>query len=84
VTEPDVSSSKWGGSARKLPGGHWVVCWTGTPLITEQTPAGTVLLALRFTGEERSYRAQPLEPGRLSAAQLRRGMDRMVGAKRAG
>ena len=78
ITEPDVSISKWGGSARKLPGGNWVVCWAGAPVITEQTPAGRVLLSLRFTGDERSYRAQPLSPGRLRAAALRRGMDAMV------
>lgn len=78
VTEPDVTKAQWGGSARKLPGGDWVVDWGGTPLVTEQTPAGKVLLALRFGGGYVSYRAQPLAPGALSAAELRSGMDSMA------
>ena len=84
VTEPDIPQSQWGGSARRLPGGNWVVCWGGTDLVTEQTQAGAVVLALRFTGKEETYRAQPLPPGRVSASALRRAMDRMVSARRRG
>jgi Arylsulfotransferase (ASST) len=78
VTELDVPRSQWGGSARKLPGGNWVVSWGGTRLITEQTPAGAVVLLLRFAAEHVTYRAQALPPGRVSAAELRRGMDHMA------
>ena len=83
VTNPAVPKSTWGGSARKLPGGHWVVCWGGTNRITEQTPSGDVVLALRLRQGHVSYRAQPLPPGRLPAGALRRGMDRMA-ARRQG
>ena len=78
VEESGVPSSQWGGSARTLPGGNWVVCWGGTELITEQTPAGAVVLSLRLAANHRSYRAQALPPGRVSAAELRRGMDQMA------
>jgi hypothetical protein len=78
VTNPDVPKSEWGGSARKLPGGNWVVCWGATSRITEQTPAGAVVFALRLGQRHLSYRAQPLPPGTLAAGALRRGMDRMA------
>jgi arylsulfotransferase ASST len=81
VTEPDVPESQWGGSARRLRGGNWVVCWGGTSLVTEQTPAGAVVLSLRFSGEHESYRAQPLPPGRVRAAALRHGMNQMAKAR---
>jgi arylsulfotransferase ASST len=78
VTEPDISKAQWGGSARVLPGGNWVVCWGGTKLITEQTPAGALRFALRLGQGRVSYRTQPLPPGRVTAGRLRRGMDRMA------
>jgi arylsulfotransferase ASST len=84
IQEPDVSHSQWGGSARRLPGGNWVVGWGGTNLVTEQTPAGTVVLALRFGQEHVTYRVQPLLPGRVTAAELRHGMDRMERSRRRG
>ncbi|CAB4920907.1 unannotated protein [freshwater metagenome] len=65
-----------GGSARRLRGGHWVMSWGASPLITELTPDGSPVLTLTLAGGT-SYRAQPLEPGFLSAAELRAGMDRM-------
>jgi Arylsulfotransferase (ASST) len=77
VTDPSVSDSAWGGSARKLPGGDWVVGWGATNVMTEQTPAGAVVLSIRLD-DEHSYRAQGVPPGLVSAARLRRGMDRMA------
>jgi hypothetical protein len=65
------------GSARKLPGGNWVVCWGGSSLVTEQTPSGRTVLSLLFRAAG-SYRAAPLPPGELSAAAVRRGMSRMT------
>jgi hypothetical protein len=50
----------------------------GTNLVTEQTPAGAVVLSLHFSGDHKSYRAQPLPRGRVSAAELRHGMDLMA------
>jgi hypothetical protein len=78
ISNPDVAQSHFGGSARKLPGGNWVVAWGGTRLFTEQTPRGDVVLALRFEAEHFTYRVDPLPSGRLSAADLRHGMDRIV------
>jgi Arylsulfotransferase (ASST) len=78
VTNPDVPRSSFGGSARKLPHGNWVVAWGGTRLVTEQTPSGETVLALRFGRKHFTYRVDALPPGRLSAADLRRGMDRIA------
>jgi hypothetical protein len=75
---PAVRDSRWGGSARMLPGGNWVIGWGGTDLITEQTPAGKVVLSLRLGGYHQPYRAQGVPRGVVSAAALRRGMDRMA------
>jgi arylsulfotransferase ASST len=73
----DVDKSQFGGSARKLPGGNWVICWGGTPLVTEQTPSGKTVLSLRFRHGLGSYRAVPVPRGQVTAGSLRRGMDRM-------
>jgi hypothetical protein len=78
VTNPQVPKASWGGSARKLPGGDWVVAWGGTNLVTEQRPSGAPVLALRFGSDHFTYRADALPPGRLAAADLRRGMDRLA------
>ena len=76
ITDPAITSSQAVGSARKLSGGHWVVDWGGNGVVTEQTEDGTIVRRLRFA-DEGTYRAVPIEPGVLSAARLRRGMDRM-------
>jgi hypothetical protein len=78
ITNPDVPESRFGGSARKLPRGNWVVAWGGTRLVTEQRPSGAVVLALRFDSKHFTYRVDALPPGRLAARDLRRGMDRMA------
>jgi hypothetical protein len=65
------------GSARKLPGGNWVVCWGGSSLVTEQTPGGETVLSMLFD-DAGSYRAAPVPPGELSASAVRRGMSRMT------
>ena len=65
------------GSARRLPGGDWVMSWGGTSLVTELTPRGSPVFSLRFGGAFISYRAFPVPPGQISRTALRRGMDRM-------
>ena len=40
-TDPDVAQSLCCGSARKLPGGNWVVGWGGRQKLSETTPGGT-------------------------------------------
>jgi hypothetical protein len=78
VTNPDIRKSQWGGSARKLPGGDWVIAWGATSLVTEQRPSGATVLALRFGSGHFTYRAAAIPPGRLAATALRRGMDRIA------
>jgi hypothetical protein len=80
--EGSIPTSGWGGSARKLPGGNWVVYWGGSNLMTEQTPAHKNVLELDFGGDKYSYRAFPIPHGRLTARQLRQGMDAILSANR--
>jgi hypothetical protein len=69
-------SSSCCGSARKLPGGDWVVSWGGQRVVTELTPGDKPIFALTFTSEV-SYRAQPILPGVLSRDALEAAMDSM-------
>jgi hypothetical protein len=76
LTDPEVTSSDWGGGTRKLPGGNWVTAWCHRQLVTEMTPSGKLVFRLVLVRRS-SYRVYPVLPGRLSAATLRSGMDRM-------
>jgi hypothetical protein len=80
LTDPQSVYSTCCGSARQLPGGDWVASWGSSGLVTELTPGGRRVYALRFGGRRGadSYRAFPILPGRLSIGALRRGMDRMA------
>lgn len=69
-------SSPCCGSARKLPGGDWVVSWGGTHLISELTPDDQPVFELNFPTET-SYRAPPVLPGVLTWTTLDAAMDRM-------
>ncbi|MEA2368474.1 MAG: hypothetical protein QOH38_1192 [Thermoleophilaceae bacterium] len=77
IETPLVTASAFVGSARKLPGGDWVICWGGSTVVTEQRPSGAPVLTLHFIGSYHSYRAVPILPGVLGARALRRGMNRM-------
>ena len=79
VTDPGTVHSTCCGSARKLPGGNWVVSWGLTGLVTETTPSGRRVYGLHFSRRSQvfSYRAVPVMPGQLSIGKLRRGMDAM-------
>jgi hypothetical protein len=81
LTDPGSVYSTCCGSARKLPGGDWVVAWGGSGLITESKPDGERVYSLQFGGTHasHSYRAEPVMPGRLSARALIAGMDAMAG-----
>jgi hypothetical protein len=81
VVYPAATYSGAVGSARKLPGGNWAVYWGGTRFYTEQTPDGAAALTLTFPARG-GYRHVPVLPGRVSARELRRGMNRMAAAKR--
>jgi hypothetical protein len=76
VTDPEATDSPCCGSARKLPGGHWVISWGGIHLVTEVNAAGRRVFALHFA-VHMSYRAFPVLPGRLKRSALQRGMDAM-------
>ena len=77
MDDPAAPLSPCCGSGRKLPGGDWVMDWGYSPLITELTPSGRRVFALHLGDGLYSYRAVPVLPGRLSARELRAGMDAM-------
>jgi hypothetical protein len=77
VIDPDVVLSLCCGSARRLPGGNWVMSWGYNGLITELTPQGDRVFGLRLGAELFSYRAVPITQSELSAKALRSGMDAM-------
>lgn len=79
ITDPDTVPSVCCGSARKLPGGNWVMSWGYNGLVTELTPSGQRVFGLRFGNGLFSYRAVPVLAGELSAKKLRAGMDAMHG-----
>jgi hypothetical protein len=76
IDGPSATVSPCCGSARKLPGGHWVISWGGIHLIEETNEAGKRIFALHFPVHI-SYRVFPVLPGRLKRAALRAGMDAM-------
>ncbi len=77
---PSVTISFRTGSARKLPGGNWVIDWGSAGLVTEVTATNGPITSLQFgldnNKQQFSYRAQPLLPGVLVRQALRDGMDR--------
>ena len=77
ITNPAIESSQAVGSARKLAGGDWVIDWGGNAEVTEQAEDGTIVRLLTLGGGRGTYRAIPIEPGRISARQLRQCMDAM-------
>jgi hypothetical protein len=63
------------GSARKLPGGDWVMSWGSYGLVTELSQSGSRVTSLTFDNNLFSYRADPVLPGTLSRTALRDGME---------
>jgi hypothetical protein len=79
VQDPRATYSGCCGSARRLPGGNWVVQWGFNPYMTELDPSGNPVLTISYQlGATFSYRAVPILPGVVSADQLRQGMDDMA------
>ena len=72
--EPEYPFSGWGGSARKLPQGNWVVYWGGNSRMSEIAPSHEKVLDLTFHDRHWSYRAIPVPRGQLAAVTIRRGM----------
>lgn len=82
IDPPRSLTSGFGGSARKLPGGNWVVYWGGRPLFSEQEAgSGRQVLGASLHSEHWGYRVVPL-PESLRISSARRAMDRMVARAR--
>ncbi|MFM8303455.1 MAG: arylsulfotransferase family protein [Actinomycetota bacterium] len=78
VADSRVPGSACCGSARRLPGGNWVAGWGGTAVAAELTPQGSPVLTVQSAPGLFTYRFVPVEPGVVSASQLRQGMDAML------
>jgi Arylsulfotransferase (ASST) len=76
LSDPNVKLSTWGGSARRMPGGNWVVGWGGTSYVSELTPAGQTVFGLYFPGIPQ-YRAFPVPYGEIRPERMRNAMDMM-------
>jgi hypothetical protein len=78
IQDPRAISAVCCGSARRLPGGNWVVQWGFNPYMTELDPSGNPVVTITYNlGGAFSYRAAPILPGVVAADQLRQGMDNM-------
>lgn len=76
ITDPLVTSSFCCGSARKLPGGDWVMSWGFSNIVTEFNAANQRQFLLEWTDPGMfSYRAVPVLPGVLNRAELRADMN---------
>ncbi|HET7571322.1 MAG TPA: arylsulfotransferase family protein [Gaiellaceae bacterium] len=78
VVDPAVTNSNCCGSARLMASGDWLVSWGGDPVVGEYRPDGTPVFTLTFADDIFSYRAVPVAPGRLTAAELRAAMDTLT------
>lgn len=76
VTDPEAPSSFCCGGSRRAEDGSWLMSWGSRSLVTEFDAAGNRTFRLTFNGPF-SYRAFPVPPGLLNAAQLRAGMSAM-------
>ncbi len=79
VDDPAAQQSFCCGSARRDPGGSWLMSWGGVPLVTEFDPKGRRTFRLSFEDGVFSYRAVAAPDGALRIGQLRRGMTAMHG-----
>ena len=57
---------------------NWVVNWGGTNRMTEFTASNKPVIAIDFGGHRFGYRSFPIPHGRISAQQLRKGMDAIL------
>jgi len=74
ITDTAVTSSSCCGSAKKLPGGDWVMSWGANPLVAEYSSTGARVFSITFSGTY-SYRADPVLPGVLTRDALRAAMN---------
>jgi hypothetical protein len=79
ITDPAVRGSHCCGSARRLEDGSWLIDWGQDNPIGGYTRGGLRTFRLRFDSNF-SYRAEPVPPGAVSAAELRDAMDSAYGS----
>jgi hypothetical protein len=80
ITDPEVPASNCCGSARRLGNGDWLISWGGLgDLIGGYEPDGQRTFVLKMNSN-RTYRAEPVPAGAVSAEDLRAGMNAMYGA----
>jgi Arylsulfotransferase (ASST) len=79
VGDSEITSSPCCGSSRKLGSGGWLIGWGNlvSPVIGEYAANGSRVFKLQYPNAF-SYRAVPVPPGRVSAAELRQAMDAMA------
>jgi hypothetical protein len=75
VTDAAVTASPWGGLARKLPDGDWVITFGGTQTAAEYDSSGNRVFTWQLAPGGGLYRVTPVLPGVLSRDALRAGMD---------
>jgi len=76
VSDARVTFSLCCGSARRMRAGNCVITsGAGSSTVSELSPSGRPLMTLTMPMNLFTYRADAIEPGRLSAAALRAGMD---------
>ncbi len=85
ISDPDLPASYCCGSARRVPGGDWLIDWGAASQTAKSggsiggyTPAGERTFLLGFDSTF-SYRAQPVPKGAVTRQQLRAAMRAMCG-----
>ena len=78
VSDPEIASSPFMGSARRLASGEWLVGWGGNGHVAGYGPTGRRLFDLETpTSAIGTYRATPVPPGAVGIRRLRQAMDNM-------
>jgi hypothetical protein len=76
LNDSEVKTSHCCGSARELADGGWLVSWGDNPLVTAFDPDGQVAFRLKLAAS--TFRAVPVPPGAVTAAQLDRGLEEIA------
>jgi hypothetical protein len=77
LNDSEVKTSHCCGSARELADGGWLVSWGDNPLVTAFGADREIAFRLELAAS--TFRAVPVPPGAVTAAQLDRGLEAMEG-----
>jgi hypothetical protein len=78
LSDPEIASSPFMGSARRLASGEWLVGWGGNGHVAGYGSTGRRLFDLETpTSSLGTYRATPVPPGAVGIRRLRQAMDVM-------